>query len=90
MRLSAFNPQLGARELTFDCPKCGKPYRVSVHISPSAPSAGFWQISLPPQPMGEDGWDGVTISPSIINENHGRKKSCGWHGSIINGNIITN
>ncbi len=74
-------------ELSFDCPKCGAPYRVSVYCRLNGPpeegrGLWSWKLSNP-----NDGWS-ITLHASIRNPNHGRKKSCGWHGTV-SGGIVT-
>jgi hypothetical protein len=64
-------------ELTFDCPKCGTPYRVSIHArlgGPSCEKDGTWSWTL----GNPNDFESITVAPSIRNPNHGRKKACGW------------
>lgn len=72
-------PGAGTNEITFDCPKCGPPFRVYVRANfggPADPAKAVWAWSV------EDGE--ITLSPSIHNHHHGRQL-CGWHGSITKG-----
>lgn len=98
MRLSTLNPKLRwsptgngyTHQLEFDCPKCGPPHRILVCCSATvAPGAvpGVWKLSYPETPSG-DGWDGVTLEPSIGNRDHGKNKQCGYHCSIISGEVL--
>ena len=93
MRLATLNPKLtwsdfGGHCLAFDCPKCGSPYRIEVHCVIGEPpgTSGWWGITLPDRPSG-DGWNGVSVKPSIQNNNHGRKKECGFHCTITDGEV---
>jgi hypothetical protein len=91
MRLGLLNPKLSRGEpywqLTFDCPRCGPPFRVFVCVLPGpAPNIpGVWGITLPPGRELDD-WSGVTLTPSIQNNHHGRA-TCGFHCSIIDGEV---
>ncbi len=97
MRLATLNPKLThspyatayTHQLSFDCPRCGKPFLISANliIGPPPGTQGVWGLTLPSEPSG-DGWDGVTVTPSIQNNNHGPKKACGFHCSIINGEVL--
>jgi hypothetical protein len=72
----------GCHELSFDCPMCGPPYRVWLrcrHKGPPSPGTWAWDFDGPT----------ITLTPSIRNNMHGRKKVCGWHGSITGGQVIT-
>jgi hypothetical protein len=96
MKFSALNPQMtgtsdlgdgeAKNELTFDCPKCGPPYRISIHCHQGEPDAAraLWKWAMPP---GVNDWDRITIDPSISNHHHGRKP-CGYHLSVINGEVV--
>lgn len=74
----------GANEITFDCPKCGVPYKIAIFARMNGVAKdGIWS------------WTGValdysdfTVAPSIHNHTHGRKKDCGWHGWIQNGLVM--
>jgi len=98
VRLAALHPLLHwapggngyTHQLQIDCPKCGPRYRLILNCSESvAPGTapGIWRITLPGAPGG-DGWDGVTLAPSVNNSNHGPRKACGQHFSIINGEVV--
>lgn len=77
--------------LSFDCPNCGAPYRICVPVdwqgvSPIENTA-YWKMSgCGPDPA-EFSWEKITLSPSINNHHHGRKKQCTWHGHIAAGAI---
>jgi hypothetical protein len=97
MKLSELHPRFGQAVnrpmyLTFDCPTCGEPYRVSIPVNVNGMTGGadfpVWQCSAPTPP--DFSWDAITVSPSIDNtpSGHGRKKSCSWHGNIINGEVL--
>jgi len=97
MRLAAFNPSLvwcapsgsGLYEwqLSFDCPLCGPWYKIILCCSRVKPSSeGVWWISIPEVASG-DGWNGITLTPSVNNSNHGRKKVCGYHFFLIDGDL---
>lgn len=96
MKLSDLNPQItgnspdGVNQIIFDCPKCGKPYRILILAKFNQPHgpAGYWSWTF--DVNATNGYDAITITPSINNPNHGRKKLCGWHGSIVNGEVINN
>lgn len=80
---------LYTHQLAFDCPKCGRPYLITANLVIGAPPGipGVWGLTLPDVPSG-DGWDGVTVTPSIQTNTHGRKKLCGFHCSIVNGEVL--
>lgn len=81
----------GDCELMFDCPLHGSPYRVCIKVGPNSPdpTIPMWQWNCSP-----DGalWpDKLTIRPSIQMPHamgHGHRKDCGWHGSVVNGEIV--
>lgn len=92
MRFADLNPSITQSPLTgyncivFDCPSCGKPYRISIQASfraaaPPAQSIWCWDY---------DAAGLVTISPSINNAvpGHGRKKRCSFHGSVVRGEVV--
>jgi hypothetical protein len=60
---------------------------VNCKLGGVSPGAGIWCLTLPELPSG-DGWNGVTLMPSIRNGHHGRKKRCGYHCSIVNGDVL--
>lgn len=76
--------------LSFICPACGPPYRVMINIGPVA-AENDRQWKAVPLPV-ENGWiERVNITPSIDNTRagHGRKHpSCGFHATIVNGEIV--
>lgn len=77
-------------QLVMDCPSCGPTYPLTICVVLNAPPPGHasvWSLQLPVTPSG-DGWDGVTLFPSFQNANHGRKKPCNVHFSIINGEVV--
>lgn len=93
MKLADLNPSItgttgGLNELTFDCPKCGKPYRIRIVMRLNGPTGGerpgVWSWTFDENDIAK----GITVSPSIQNNDHGRKKSCGYHCSILNGEIV--
>lgn len=97
-RLASLHPMLTqstlargyTHELAIDCPSCGPPYRLIIQVALNAPPpgpAGIWGLRVPSVPSG-DGWDGVTMTPSFQNANHGRKKTCAVHFSIIDGEVV--
>lgn len=81
-------PEDGPRynQLTFDCPKCGPPFRIQIHCHQGEPDAKralwHWHTSA-----GLYGWDVMTISPSISNHHHGRRE-CGCHLSVTDGEVL--
>lgn len=73
-------------DFSFDCPSCGKPYRIWFRVHTDAPKEGTWQI------ITADSWatmEGLSITPSIHNHHHGRRKACNWHGTVTNGMVHT-
>jgi hypothetical protein len=98
VRLAALHPMLTqshgsfgyTHQLEMDCPACGPQYRMAICVVLNVPPpgrSGVWALQLPAVPSG-DGWDGVTMSPSVQNSNHGRKKACTVHFSIVNGEVV--
>lgn len=91
MKLSELNPRMTGNgplnQLVFDCPKCGPPYIISVHChrADADDKRRIWKWSVPD---GQFGWDVFSLSPSINNRDHGRKKLCGCHLSIVNGEVV--
>src|SRR5213593_2888298 len=95
-RLASLNPHLtmsqltGEHELMFDCPVCGLPYQIYLRCRINGPATtGVWAIALPERASG-DGWARVSLSPSIKNTHHGRKKRCTAHITITDGDVILN
>jgi hypothetical protein len=91
MRLADLHPVVTAagkgdlNELTFDCPRCGPPYRICVYMRLHGPAGnGVWAWEMGPPGQLEN----ITVNPSIDNPNHGRKKVCGFHCTITNGDVI--
>lgn len=101
MRLSDLDPRITSTHLSFDCPKCRAPRRISIEITRGDPGSGRWKIS------GHDAsyrpfYERLTLEPSIISTNHGREKTlvdgvwshsgkvreCGGHWRIINGIVV--
>lgn len=78
--------------LSFICPGCGPPYRIVVNAlegGPSDQSQALWSVIFGGT---KDIREALTITPSISNVSptgHGRKKSCGWHGNIVAGFVIS-
>lgn len=95
MRLAELNPSLHwsphargyTHQLQFDCQKCGPPHKILVCCAMAEPTPGVWKLTLPETVSG-DGWNGVTLTPSINSATHGRKKVCGQHCSIIDGEVL--
>ncbi len=93
MQLASLNPTMagcsgGLNEFSFDCPKCGPPYRVVVRCRLNGPSdadGAIWAWK-PPKDVNANPW-GLTFDPSISNHNHGRKKPCSCHVTIENGEV---
>jgi hypothetical protein len=73
----------GLHDIVFDCPKCGPPYQIGIkaRFGGLSSNPGIWAWE-------HDAEYRLTITPSIDNQHHGRKKQCGWHGSITNGEIV--
>ncbi len=79
MRFQDLNPKISENDIIFDCPKCGKPYKIWIAAKFRTPASnGTWCWD-------HDG-ENVTITPSILFHLHGRKP-CGWHGSVTNGEV---
>lgn len=76
-------------DLSFNCPVCGPPYRIIINIEREAKASPItWQAV--PLPDGPDWPERVTIIPSIDNTaaGHGKKHpTCGFHGTITNGEV---
>lgn len=96
MRLSQFNPALlwcpdgrgYSYQLAFDCPTCGPPHRIMICCRTTGePTPGIWHITIPAEPTG-DGWNGLTVRPSIQNHDHGHKKTCAHHCSVVAGELL--
>lgn len=86
MKFSTLNPLISATDIIFDCAKCGPPHRVWIAARyRQSPIQGTWSWTAPDD--GSGGYDAITISPSIDNHSHGRKKQCGWHISVVNGEV---
>jgi Family of unknown function (DUF6527) len=93
VRFADLNPKItgsgivGVNELSFDCPKCGKPFRVDIHCRLNGPADQAKAIWAWSGDFTKPSYDSVSIQPSISNHHHGRKE-CGWHGSITNGEVL--
>ncbi len=77
--------------LNFTCPSCGDPYLISVPVDWEGVStmnnAAHWKVTgCGPDPK-EFSWNKISVSPSINNHHHGRKKTCSFHATITNGEI---
>ena len=95
MKFSTLNPKLiNGDTLNFDCPTCGAPYRCEILVHAVGPKI----TPYPPTPHphwnvvfgASNEWDSVTVSPSInyTTAGHGKKKTCEWHGHVIDGNVL--
>ena len=79
-------------DLSFVCPVCGIPYIIIIRIGPEIKKSptNCWRYNI--EPYSTPDWIGkFTIQPSINNTKagHGRKHpNCGFHGSIVKGEII--
>lgn len=90
-----FDPRTGGIptedfNLSFTCPACGSPARISINIGPAIKQAEHvWQVT-PSEPF--IGWvDVMTVSPSIGWETvgHGKHRPpCPFHGHIVNGKVL--
>lgn len=91
MKFSALNPSMtasslpGVNDLRFTCPLCHTPYEVVIRVHRGEPDGkrGIWRWTA-----GGPDWDKFTLEPSVHNHNHGLRKTCGWHGSITNGDVL--
>lgn len=90
MKFSTLNPVISATDITFDCVKCGPPYKVWISARyRQPPQEGIWCWDAPePNSANFNGYDSITITPSIRNHHHG-KKLCGWHLSVNDGEVQT-
>lgn len=93
MRLAELNPTCvsgpmvnghGTATLSFDCPRCGAPHRIAILVGNVIQADTIWKMNVP---SGGD-LTLVTVQPSINNHYHAKMKPCGWHGSIINGEVL--
>lgn len=90
-----FDPSTGGTatdeyELSFRCPVCGPPTRVSIKVGPSMDAARrVWQVT-PSEPF--MGWaDAMSVQPSIdySTSGHGKHRPpCTFHGHIVNGKVV--
>jgi hypothetical protein len=72
--------------LTFDCARCGHPYRIHVQFHRGSPEVGVWQWVATPGDVPD--LASLTLVPSIAFHTHGpRHPSCGWHVNIVGGEI---
>lgn len=79
----------GEVDLAFNCPSCGAPYRIFIRLGMTRQdSPRRWAMN---KDHTVSGWiDQLTVTPSINNTlaGHGpRHPTCGFHGSIVNGEI---
>lgn len=74
----------GTSTLTFDCPKCGPPNQVSILVSDRVIAPYVWKMII-----NHEDYERITVEPSISNHYHAKMKPCGWHGSIINGEVVS-
>ncbi len=92
-----FTPETGGilideYDLTFTCPACGPPFRVSIKLGLGLQDEKThrWQANILPD--GASWPDRLTLIPSIDNTRsggHGRKHpTCLFHGSIVKGEIV--
>lgn len=93
MKLSDLNPLLGSYragdkswELGIDCPCCC--HRFSIRVSEAPAVHPVWQITG----MGsQQGWDGISVSPSINNHQRARNwPECSAHFTITDGQVVHN
>lgn len=87
VKLSTLNPQFWAiGQMAFDCPQCGVPHRIIINVHGGQPNdlTRTWNWNYGGGVMD---WESLTLQPSIRNAMHGRKKSCGWHGNVTNGEV---
>lgn len=79
----------GNYTLSFTCPACGPPYRISITIGATEDVKTLRWKSVP-LPDATDWPSRVTLMPSINNvgAGHGRRHpTCTFHGTITNGKI---
>lgn len=74
----------GTATLSFNCPRCGPPHRIAILVGDTVQANRVWKMSVPRN----GNLTLVTVEPSINNHYHARMKPCGWHGSIINGEVL--
>lgn len=78
-------------DLSFVCPRCGAPFRISVNFRRGGPAApDIWAADYDDEKF----LTTVTLTPSIDNKQahpikHAENtwKECGWHGNITNGDV---
>ena len=95
MKLNDLNPLLGSYrssdqswELGLDCPKCGRRFSIRVSSWPH-PIHPMWQIIG--MDHSREGWDAISIFPSINNHPRGRNwPQCDAHFTITDGQVLTN
>jgi hypothetical protein len=78
-------------ELSFWCPRCGKPFACSILLGESVREEEPRRWQATPMPGATDWFERVTITPSInyTVAAHGPKKpACAFHGSIVDGFIV--
>lgn len=93
MKLTALHPECSRIHgtdryaLTFDCARCGHPYRISVQFHRGDKEEGVWQWTSPGE---TPDLDTLTLVPSISFHTHGpRHPTCGWHVNINGGEVAT-
>ncbi len=80
-------------EIAFDCPVCGAPWRCMIRARLGGPPGpeGTWAwaaapfSNVPPVPLD---WGTVTITPSVRNRHHGRKRLCSAHFNVVAGEVV--
>ncbi len=88
IEFETLNPMLGGngKELTFNCPKCGERFPISVNYQGAQQEPATWGLT---HPINNFNWNLVTLSPSIANHPQSHKKpKCDAHFSIINGIVV--
>ena len=79
-------------DLSFVCPACGFPFVIGIRVGPEVKDKPVrcWRYNIEPYST-SDWMERFTLQPSIDNTKagHGRKHpNCGFHGSIVNGEIV--
>jgi hypothetical protein len=100
MKLSTLNPAIGITaepdvlEISFDCPRCGHPYRIHAKgriREPKDEARHLWSFEIGFN-WSIDGtipidWDSISVDPSIMNHSHGRRP-CGADIVICRGEVL--
>ncbi len=93
MRLSELRPELAELSpdrwsLTFDCFRCGHPYRISVAFHRAAEAEGVWRCVAGWEPGEGPSIEKLSLVRSIRNHSHGYKHpTCGLHVTIVDGSM---